>query len=49
MTNHYSEAVQQMHVVCVDTTSIVDGINPKLPEINRRGRLTMPITTSIVW
>jgi site-specific recombinase XerD len=39
MTNHYCEAVQQMDVVRADTTSIVDGLDTKLLEINRRGRL----------
>jgi site-specific recombinase XerD len=39
MTNHYCEAVQQMDVVRADTTSIVDGFDTKLLEINRRGRL----------
>jgi hypothetical protein len=38
-TNHYCEAVQQMDVVWADTTSIVDGIDTKLLELNRRGRL----------
>jgi integrase/recombinase XerC/integrase/recombinase XerD len=39
MTNHYCEAVQQMDVVRADTTSIVDGIDTRLLDINRRGRL----------
>lgn len=39
MTNHYCETVQQMDVVWADTTSIVDGFDTKLLEINRRGRL----------
>jgi site-specific recombinase XerD len=39
MTNHYCEAVQQMDVVRADTTSVVDGIDSKLLEINRRGRI----------
>ena len=39
MTNHYCEAVRQMEVVRADTTSIVDGIDTKALEVNRRGRL----------
>jgi site-specific recombinase XerD len=39
MTNHYCEAVQQMDVVRADSTSIVDGLDTRLLEINRRGRL----------
>lgn len=39
MTNHYGEAVKQMEVVRADTTSIVDGIDTRLPEINRRSQL----------
>ncbi|HEX2348888.1 MAG TPA: tyrosine-type recombinase/integrase [Ktedonobacterales bacterium] len=39
MTNHYCEAVQQMDVVRADTTSVVDGIDTKALDVNRRGRL----------
>jgi hypothetical protein len=39
MTNHYCEAVQQMDVIRAVTTSIVDGIDTRLLDINRRGRL----------
>lgn len=39
MTNHYCEAVRQMEVVRADTTSIVDGIDTKALDVNRRGRL----------
>lgn len=39
MTNHYREAVRQMDVVRADTTSIVDGLDARLLDINRRGRL----------
>ncbi|HEX9056743.1 MAG TPA: tyrosine-type recombinase/integrase, partial [Ktedonobacterales bacterium] len=39
MTNHYCEAVRQMDVVRADTTSIVDGLDTRLLDINRRGRL----------
>lgn len=39
MTNHYGEAMRQLDVVRADSTSIVDGIDTKRLEINRRGRL----------
>lgn len=39
MTNHYCEAVRQMEVVRADTTSIVDGLDTKALDVNRRGRL----------
>jgi hypothetical protein len=39
MTNHYCEAVQQMDLVRADTTNIVNGIDTKLLDVNRRGRL----------
>jgi hypothetical protein len=39
MTNHYCEAIQQMDVVRADSTSIVDGIDTKLLDVNCRGRL----------
>jgi site-specific recombinase XerD len=39
MTNHYCEAVRQMEVVRADTTSIVDGIDTRALDVNRRGRL----------
>ena len=38
MTNHYCEAVQQMDVVRADTVSVIDGLDLKLPDVNRRGR-----------
>ncbi len=40
MTNHYCEAVRQMEVVRADTTSIVDGIDARALDVNRRGRLS---------
>lgn len=39
MTNHYCEAVQQMEVVRADAVSIVDALDLRALEINRRGRL----------
>jgi site-specific recombinase XerD len=39
MTNHYCEAVQQMDVVRADSVSIVDGLDVRGIDINRRGRL----------
>lgn len=38
MTNHYCEAVQQMDVVRADTISIVDGLDMRALEVQRRGR-----------
>jgi hypothetical protein len=38
MTNHYCEAVRQLDVVQADTTTIVDGLDTRLLDINRRGR-----------
>jgi len=38
MTNHYCEAVQQMDVVKADSVSIIDGLDLRFPDVNRRGR-----------
>lgn len=38
MTNHYCEAVQQMEVVRADAVSIVDGLEVRALNVNRRGR-----------
>lgn len=39
MTNHYCEAVQQMDVVRADAVSVIDGLDLRGLDINRRGRL----------
>jgi site-specific recombinase XerD len=39
MTNHYCEAVQQMDVVRADRVSILDGLDLRALDVNRRGRL----------
>jgi site-specific recombinase XerD len=38
MTNHYCEAVQQMDVVKADSVSVIDGLDLRFPDVNRRGR-----------
>lgn len=40
MTNHYCEAVQQMDVVQADSVSVVDGMDLRALDVNRRGRPT---------
>jgi site-specific recombinase XerD len=39
MTNHYCEAVQQMDVVRADKVSVIDGLDLRAMDVNRRGRL----------
>ena len=38
MTNHYCEAVRQMDVVRADSVSIIDGLDLRALDVNRRGR-----------
>lgn len=38
MTNHYCEAVQQMDVIRADSVSIIDGLDLRALDVNRRGR-----------
>ncbi len=38
MTNHYCEAVKQMDVVRADSVSIIDGLDLRSLDVNRRGR-----------
>ena len=38
MTNHYCEAVQQMDVIRADAVSIIDGLDLRALDVNRRGR-----------
>lgn len=39
MTNHYCEAVRQMDVVRADAVSVIDSLDFRALDINRRGRL----------
>lgn len=39
MTNHYCEAAQQMDVVRADRVSVLDGLDVRALDVNRRGRL----------